>query len=197
MLLAKTWADEARLKEIKRKLSFENLHFVERINRVGGFALFWKGNVDLHVETSFKNHIDAVVDKGKEGAWRIIGFYGEPVTHKRIKSWNLLRELNSQMTLAWLCLGDFNEITRQSEKLGGNARSQTQMQLFRDAIDKCGFMDLSFIGSQFTWKKHFNDGHSVWERLNRGMANSEWLLRFVGTIGSHPSFRTIVQSGSC
>ena len=119
VFLVKIWVDEARLKEIKRDLNFGNLHFVERINRVGGFALFWKGNVDLHVETSFKNHIDAVVDKGKEGAWRIIGFYGEPVTHKRIKSWNLLRELNSQMTLAWLCLGDFNEITRQSEKLGG------------------------------------------------------------------------------
>lgn len=93
------------------------------------------------------------------------------------------------MTLPWLCLGDFNEITGQSEKLGGSVRSQAQMQLFRDAIDKCGLMDLGFTGSQFTWKKHFNDGHSVWERLDRGMANREWLLRFAGTIVHHlPSF---------
>ena len=47
------------------------------------------------------------------------------MTHKRIKSWNLLRELNSRMTLPWLCLGNFNEITRKLEKLGGSARSQT------------------------------------------------------------------------
>ena len=76
------------------------------------------------------------------------------------------------MTLPWLCLGNFNEITRKLEKLGGSARSQTQMQLFRDAINECGFMDLGFTGSQF-WKKHFNDGHSVQERLDWGMANRE------------------------
>ena len=89
------------------------------------------------------------------------------------------------MTLPWLYLGDFNEITRQSEKMGGSYRSQAQMQLFRDAIDECGFMDLSFTGSQFTWKKHFNDGHSVWERLDQGMDNREWLLRFAGTTVHH------------
>nr|XP_023877746.1 uncharacterized protein LOC111990191 [Quercus suber] len=197
VFLAETWADEARLKEIKRDLSFENLHFVGRINRAGGLALFWKNNVDLHVETSSKNHIDAMVDKGKEGAWRFTGFYGEHVTHKRIESWNLLRKLNSRMILPWICLGDFNEITRQSEKLGGSVRSHSQMKLFRDAIDECGFMDLGFTGSQFTWKKHFNDGHSVWERLDRGLANStkvikkiersgvelkKWSLRNVGSV---------------
>ena len=185
VFLTETWANEARLKEIKRKLSFDNLHFVERLNRGGGLALFWKNTFDLHVETASKNHIDAIVNKGKEGAWRFTGFYGEPVTHKRVESWNLLQELNSRMTLAWLCLGDFNEITRQSKKLGGSVRSQAQMQLFRDAIDECGFMDLGFTRSQFTWKKHFNDGHSVWERLDRGMANREWLLRFAGTIVHH------------
>ena len=65
MFLAETWADEARLKEIKRNLSFDNLHFVERLNRGGGLALFWKNTVDLHVETTSKNHIDAIVNKGK------------------------------------------------------------------------------------------------------------------------------------
>ena len=187
VFLVETWADEARLKEIKRNLNFDNLHFVERINRDGGLALLWKDSVDLHVETSSKNHIDAIVNKGDDGAWRITGFYGEPVTHRRMESWNLLRELYSRMQLPWLCFGDFNELTRQSEKLGSSVRSQAQMQMFRDAIDECGFMDLGFTRSQFTWKKHFSDGHSVWERLDRGMANSEWMLRFAGTVVHHLS----------
>ena len=71
VFLVKIWVDEARLKEIKRDLSFGNLHFVERLNKAGGLALLWKDSVDLHVETSSKNHIDVVVHKGKEGAWRI------------------------------------------------------------------------------------------------------------------------------
>ena len=71
MFFVEIWVDEARLKEIKRDLSFGNLHFVERLNRAGDLAFLWKDFVDLHVETSSKNHIHMVVDKGKEGAWRI------------------------------------------------------------------------------------------------------------------------------
>ena len=74
MFLAETWADEARLKEVKRNLGFDNLHFVERINKGGSLALFWKHNVDLQVQTSSKNHIDAIINKGAGGAWRLTGF---------------------------------------------------------------------------------------------------------------------------
>ena len=63
--------------------------------------------------------------------------------------------------MPWLCGGDFNELTRQEEKLGGAARNHGQMQLFKDVLDECGFMDLGFVGSQFTWSKHFADGHSI------------------------------------
>lgn len=52
------------------------------------------------------------------------------------------------------------------------------MQIFREAVDECGFIDLGFVGSQFTWQKHFADGHSIWERLDRALANNEWMLRF-------------------
>ena len=89
-------------------------------------------------------------------------FYGEPATHKRIEAWNKLRLLNNKHDIPWLCGGDFNEITRHLEKLGGNNRSQAQMQLFRDVIDECGFLDLGYVGEQFTWRKHFTDGHSLW-----------------------------------
>ena len=69
--------------------------------------------------------------------------------------------------------------------MGGSIRGQPQMQLFREAVNECGFLDFGFIGSQFTWQKHFADGHLVWERLDRALANNEWLLRFVGTRVHH------------
>ena len=68
VFLAETWADEARLKDLQRNLAFDNLHFVDRINRGGGLALFWKSSVDLQVQTSSRNHIDAIVNKGADGA---------------------------------------------------------------------------------------------------------------------------------
>jgi len=47
---------------------------------------------------------------------------------------------------------------RSSEKEGGNNQSHAQMQLFREAIDECDFLDLGFKGLAFTWKKFFSDG---------------------------------------
>ena len=46
------------------------------------------------------------------------------------------------------------------------------MQLFRDVIDECSLMDLRFVGLKYTWSKHFEDGHLIWERLDSGMATN-------------------------
>ena len=153
---------------------------VPHVNRGGGLTLFWKNSIDVTVETFSKNHIDSIINKGKEDAWRFIGFYGELVTHLRHESWSKLRQLNSRFNLPWLCARDFNEILRSNEKHGGNTRSQSQMQLFRNVINECGFLDLGFVGPKFTWSRHYAAGHSMWERLDRGLANYEWFARFSG-----------------
>ena len=134
---------------------------------------------------SLKNHIDSIIDKGSSEAWRFTGFYGKPDTQKRKESWDLLCLLNRRFDLPWLYAEDFNEIVSGLEKLGGSSRSQVQMQLFREAIDECGFLDLGLLGSQFTWQKHFSNGHSIWERLDRCLANNDWLIKFAGSKVHH------------
>lgn len=59
------------------------------------------------------------------------------------------------------------------------------MQLFRDIISEVGFMDLGFIGQKFTWSKHFEDDHSIWERLDRGMATNSQFEQFPGSRIAH------------
>ena len=51
------------------------------------------------------------------------------------------------------------------------------MQNFRDVLDHCGFVDLGFSGPDFTWHDK-RRGEGIWERLDRGIANYEWLTRF-------------------
>ena len=43
--------------------------------------------------------------------------------------------------------------TSIEEKQGRHRQSKRQMHLFRDVLDNCRFMDLGFIGLQFTWTK--------------------------------------------
>ena len=42
-------------------------------------------------------------------------------------------------------------------------------------------MDLGFVGSKFTWARHFDDGHSVRIRLDRCLATNSWFHKFLGT----------------
>ena len=101
VFIAETWADKVRLKNIKRKLEIDNLFVVPRINRGGGLALFWKNSNDVNMETFSKNHIDSIINKGKEDAWRFIGFHGELATHLRHESGSKLCQLNSRFKLPW------------------------------------------------------------------------------------------------
>lgn len=70
-----------------------------------------------------------------------------------MESWNLLRDLHSHFDLPWLCAGDFNELLKTREKLGGRLRPYGQMQNFREVLDECGLLDLGFVGTKFTWFK--------------------------------------------
>ena len=37
-------------------------------------AIFWKEGCDFSIDTYSSNHIDAIVNKGKEDEWRFTGF---------------------------------------------------------------------------------------------------------------------------
>ena len=135
----------------------------------------------MEVKGSHRYYIDATIDKGTENEWRFTGFYAEPETSKRREAWEILRQLNSHQGVSWLCVGDFNEITKQDEKLGGAFRPLDQIQLFLNVIDECNFMDLSYVGLKFTRSKHYESGYSIWERLDRGLATNSWFLKFPGS----------------
>ena len=142
------------------------------------------------VEGFDKYHIDVIINKNTDLAWRFTGFYGEPETQRRHESWNLLRRLHRKFQIPWLCAGDFNELLRSDEKMGGNRRSHNQMQLFREAVDACSFLDLGFSGPKFTWSKHYASGQSIWERLDRAFCTNDWLQMFAGTRVFHLSSTT-------
>ena len=44
----------------------------------------------------------------------------EPNTSRRFEAWNSLCLLNHHPKIPWLHAGDFNELAKQDEKLGGN-----------------------------------------------------------------------------
>ena len=53
---------------------------------------------------------------------------------------------------------------------GGAPRAYSQMQLFRDVLDQCEFVDLAYLGPDFTWHGQRRN-ELIWERLDQEVAN--------------------------
>ena len=174
LFLAEMWPNEARLRKLCDELQFDEVWVVGRITRASGLALLWKSSVDINVDSASLNHIDAIINKGNEDAWRFTGVYGFPEASRKPETWDLLCGLNQKFCLPWICAGDFNEILRGHEKLGGAPRRESEMQGFRDIVDECELVDLGYSGHKFTWRGK-QLGGVVLEQLDRAFTNTSWL----------------------
>ena len=85
-----------------------------------------------------------------------------------------MRTLKNKFTLPWLCAGDFNEILKADEKLGGRFRPEA----FREALDECEFKDLGYVGGKYMRNRGSRGGNTIWERLDCAVATTDWIEKF-------------------
>lgn len=168
VFLMETRMTSKQMKRLKFKLGFDCGIFVDRVGLGGGLALLWMSSVDVTLRSFSKNHIDVMIEAvGSTPAWRLTGFYGEPVTSKRYLTWRLLSQLGRQIDCPWCCIGDFNEILGYHEKEGGAVRPSSQIKAFHDTLAVCSLFDMGWIGQKLSW----NNGHT---RMVRGLG-FDWI----------------------
>ncbi|XP_073362819.1 uncharacterized protein [Aegilops tauschii subsp. strangulata] len=110
--------------------------------------------------------------------WRFTGFYGAPRSEDRHHSWRCLRTLHAIQHQAWLCVGDFNETLYGTEHFSRSPRPESQMRAFREVLDDCAMQDLGYSGVPYTWDNRQAGSANVKARIDRGVANSEFLQHF-------------------
>ncbi|GLT96020.1 hypothetical protein SLE2022_136690 [Rubroshorea leprosula] len=183
IFLSETKRTATEMNLIRLDLRFEHCFAIDCVGRGGGLALLWTQDFMLQLSSVSQSHIDVKIVDPRGSRWRLTGFYGRPEVARREESWTLLKSLKVASTLPWLCLGDFNEILRQSKK-GGNPRPYKQMDAFAEALNYCAFKELGFKGPRFTFMRKIH-GDLIKERLDRVLMNSEWLDMFPGAFSHH------------
>jgi hypothetical protein len=109
---------------IRAKIGFESVFMVDNVGRSGGLALLWSTKVTVDIQNYSRRHINIVVHFELNGQpWKFTGFYGNLEPDRRKESWDLLCHLRSFIPMAWMCIGDFNEILEQTEKFGSCRKS--------------------------------------------------------------------------
>lgn len=163
------------MENVKRKLGFLNCLVVSLVGRKGVAALLWNNDEEVKIMNYSNYHIHACLYLAEKNLyWSHIGFLSKLETNKRGYSWNLLSSVCSNHGQPWCIMGDFNENIAQDEKRGGRPRLEKQMEEFRQALESNGLYDYR-KGQKYTWINRHEDDSFTKERLDRVVANQEWL----------------------
>ncbi|KAK3192990.1 hypothetical protein Dsin_024300 [Dipteronia sinensis] len=179
MFLIKTKCDHVKMEKWRVQLGYSSKLVVNSIGRSGGLCIFWDESIDVTLLTFSQEHIDVMIKEKDRQQWRFTGFYGHPDRNQKHHSWTRLAGMSC---LPWVCMGDFNEVLSDDEKLGGSYKRWREMSDFREALEDANLEDMGFIGAKFTWSNKRDGASSVLERLDRGLCNKGFRLicpRFV------------------
>lgn len=111
LFLMETYLNATGMEHIRIKLGFKGLFVVDNVGHRGGIAFLWRKELDLQVIGYSNNHIDTAIsiDAGRP-KWRFTGFYKYPERSRRRESWRFLKRLSSVNDMAWVIMGDFNDM---------------------------------------------------------------------------------------
>nr|XP_025681707.1 uncharacterized protein LOC112783135 [Arachis hypogaea] len=145
----------------------------------GEIWLMWN-NPNLSIQEISRNeqalHISVSYNLKK---WFLTIVYANPNEERKRELRNYIANLDPTMNCPWMLCGDFNDISDISEKKGGAPPNLAQIRRFRDWMDLCGFMDLGFQGTHFTWRGPIWQGRErVFKRMDRAISNPDWRICF-------------------
>jgi hypothetical protein len=109
--------------------------------------------------------------------WLLTCIYGPQKINNSI-FWDSILSERKDYLGPWLCINDFNIILSQTEKYGGRPFACSSNDPFRGFLDSFGMIDLGFSSNPFTWSNKRQNHHLIKERLDRGIANPQWVHLF-------------------
>ncbi|KAF7815029.1 reverse transcriptase [Senna tora] len=83
----------------------------------------------------------------------------------------------SNNSIPWLLIGDFNQVLWRSDKLS-TCKSCKGAENFQDTLETVGLVELPNKGIHYTWTNNKEGDEEVWEKLDRALGNLSWLRTF-------------------
>lgn len=79
------------------------------------------------------------------------GTYGHLKEVNKKKTWELMHQLSNNVGNKGVVMGDLNNTESPKDKIGGNPRSSSPMQVGRNMMEVCRVNDMDFEGYSYTW----------------------------------------------
>ena len=138
-----------------RSAGFDSCTFIPSIGRTGGLCLLWKNyklvNEKIKI-TQLDERLLVMEHRNLEinFSCNIIFIYAPPQENAKDAFWALLTNLVLNLNLPSIIMGDFNEISCPSDKLGGVYPNKNRFLRINNIIQNCNLVDLDTRGNEFT-----------------------------------------------
>lgn len=186
VLLTETRIGGDRATSIINSLGFSHHCKVDPMGYVWGLCLLWNGDdIKMHIHGQTFQEIYAIAEVSHNTYALLTFVYGSPIRERRKFLWKNLINISSSVNIPWLICGDFNDVLCSAEKWGVRDVCKSRIDDFNHVVNSCGLLDLGYSGPKFTWVNKRDNGSLVMERLDRFLANAEWLSIFPESVVSH------------
>ncbi|XP_074298298.1 uncharacterized protein LOC141629149 [Silene latifolia] len=145
----------------------------------GRIWILWKpGMYRVHVIEYNAQYIHMKVDALVSGSVLYLTIvYAFNGINERAPLWDNLRKIAQQISGPSAIAGDFNCVLAANERFGG-ATSLAEMEPFRKCVADCEVIDITAVGSMFTWNNKQQPEERIYSRLDRFLDNKAWCDSF-------------------
>jgi hypothetical protein len=186
LFLSETKVSSSRYPFLLHGFGFVDMLEVPLVGSRGGIFLTWKEGVDLEPVKLDSHSISyLVLSEPLSTPWMFSSVYAPHLILERSDFWIRMSELGNSFGGVWLLMGDFNSVLSSSEKSGGRSVGSPSHLEFLDFVHSNALVDLGFVGNRYTWSNHRCGRDNIRERLDRGLANQDWIQIFPNSLLNH------------
>ncbi|XP_074320432.1 uncharacterized protein LOC141657179 [Silene latifolia] len=186
VILSETRVRSPNSLAIVRRLPFDSFEILDPVGFTCGIIILWNaGKTTVSLLNKTDQLINVVVQVPNISfLFFLSAVYASPKFRLRKILWSDLINIAASHDLPWVCLGDFNEVTCSTDKIGGRGIKLNRVNLFKSSLDSCNLIDIGFSGPKFTWtnRRRINP---ILERLDRVWVNQAWMDQYPNSHNYH------------
>ncbi|CAK8544062.1 unnamed protein product [Lathyrus sativus] len=93
---------------------------------------------------------------------------------QRRKLWEDLKQIHDSQQGPWFLMGDFNNLTKSMDRIGGNLVTEKEFEDLRSLMDHAGLFEKDITGDYFTWTNKHSIG-TIYSKIDHVLGNIDWL----------------------
>lgn len=158
---------------------------IPSIGLLGGIIVHWDRDLCSINPVANSHFVLHLVISSNNIHWIHSVIYNAQVISLQNSTLNKLFGISS-LSLPRLLAGDFNVIISDEKHKGGTFHSySTKASLFLAFIINNNLVDLGHVASRFTWCNGQSDLSKSWARLDKYLANTNWITVFKNFTNNH------------